>query len=84
MLPTTIKRIDAYAFHKLANIHIPALVEIIGEYAFTTCRAFPALALRGGIEYIETQAFAQCKLLTTVTLPQTLKRIGPGAFPAAF
>ncbi|WP_294411284.1 leucine-rich repeat domain-containing protein [uncultured Ruminococcus sp.] len=48
----------------------------IGEEAFRNCSAITTLEITDGIEYIENGAFADCKNLKNVILPESIKRIG--------
>ena len=57
------RRID----YGLVAVAIPNSVEIIGEYAFSQCRALRSVNIPSRVTTIESYAFSYCKSLTSVT-----------------
>ncbi len=57
------RRID----YGLVDVAIPNSVEIIGEYAFSQCRALRSVNIPHEVTTIENYAFSYCKSLTSVT-----------------
>ena len=57
------RRID----YGLVAVAIPNSVEIIGEYAFSQCRALRSVNIPSRVTTIERYAFSYCKSLTSVT-----------------
>ena len=57
------RRID----YGLVAVVIPNSVEIIGEYAFSQCRALRSVNIPSRVTTIESYAFSYCKSLTSVT-----------------
>ena len=57
------RRID----YGLVDVAIPNSVEIIGEYAFSNCRALRSVNIPHEVTTIENYAFSYCKSLTSVT-----------------
>ena len=57
------RRID----YGLVDVAIPNSVEIIGEYAFSQCRALRSVNIPHEVTTIESYAFSYCKSLTSVT-----------------
>ena len=66
-IPSTVKRIDEFAFSQTAitEIVIPANVESIGFSAFTHCGSLETVVIEGDVE-IEAYAFKGCDLLKNV------------------
>lgn len=74
--------IPEYAFEKcyaLNTISIPGSIATIGESAFDGCRTLNTVNFSEGLETIESYAFWKLPL-TTLSLPASLKTIGPRAF----
>ena len=62
------------------GLTIPGSVKRIEEGAFNWC-GMSSITFEDGVEYIGKGAFYDCRLaLTSITLPSTLKTIGPFAF----
>ena len=67
--------ISPYAFVKenyhedysLVSVSIPNSVKVIGEGAFSRCRALTSIVIPAGVTTIETLAFHYCKALKSVT-----------------
>lgn len=62
---------------------IPSLIDGkkikgIAQDAFKGCVTVKKMCISEGIEVIEDRAFQDCKTLETISLPDTLKRIGSG------
>ena len=78
--PSTLKSIEAYAFHAnyISSITLPSSLEKIEWNAFTE-NNIRELSIPDGVSYISSQAFSGCGI-TELTLPSSLKIIGFGAF----
>lgn len=86
MLPSTLKRIGAYAFagqKDMYYVSMPEGLEAIGEHAFDGCETLEFDALPSTLTSIGDYAFQNCETLTSVTLPEGLKELGEGAFREA-
>jgi hypothetical protein len=70
----------------LLKIIIPISVTAIGDYAFYGCASLSRvtssnkLAIGNNIKSIGNFAFAECNSLTTVRIPESVTKIGKGAF----
>ena len=79
ILPSTLKTIGDYAFQGcfyisnkepyvgLKDVVIPDSVEMIGQGAFSNCRALESVAIPSSIAYIGADAFSMCCNLKSVT-----------------
>ena len=89
----TIVGIDPYVFARrrsytvdenttLTSISIPNTVVEIGESAFEQCTALSTLRFASGskLTTIGKQAFSQCSSITSLTIPDSARNIGDGAF----
>lgn len=86
MLPSTLKRIGAYAFagqKDMYYVSMPEGLESIGEHAFDGCETLEFDALPSTLSSIGDYAFQNCQTLTSVTLPEGLNELGEGAFREA-
>lgn len=82
-LPSTLKRIGAWAFsgaYKLTSIVLPEGLEEIGSYAFSGCTGIESLDLPSMLRAIGDKAFENMGKLTTIVLPDALESIGSAAF----
>lgn len=84
ILPNTIHTINDQAFSHtgLVVVHIPSKVRFIGASVFSGCNELKSINLPQQLEEIGANAFAYCDKLkwTNFSLPNTLKKIGDGAF----
>jgi len=80
-LPDTIKRIGTRSFHATAieSIKLPAGLKYIGAGAFSSSNLL-SIDIPEGITRINDRTFFDCKRLTYLTLPSTLRSIGDYAF----
>lgn len=89
----TIVGIDPYVFAKrwsytvdenttLTSVSIPNTVVEIGESAFARCTALSTLRFASGskLTTIGKSAFSQCSSITSLTIPDSARNIGNGAF----
>ncbi|MBR5465361.1 MAG: leucine-rich repeat protein [Alistipes sp.] len=87
ILPNTIHTINDGAFSHtgLVVVHIPSTVRFIGASVFNDCNELQSINLPQQLEEIGANAFAYCDKLkwTNFSLPNTLKKIGDGAFAGA-
>ena len=83
-LPSALTEIGDNAFNgtKIVSITIPDSVVKIGESAFEDCTELTAVIISANstLRVIGKQAFAYCRNLETITLPEGLTTIGTGAF----
>lgn len=78
-LPTTIKRIGAYAFYnntELYSVILPTGLEEIGESAFEGCSLLENPSFPAGLKKIEDGAYKGCTSITEITLPEGLTILG--------
>ena len=62
------------------NTIIPDDIEIIGDYAFSSCTSLTSITLPSSVTTIGKYAFYNCKSLTSITLPSSVTKIGTYAF----
>ena len=80
---TQMGEIDRPVFvHSLSikTVNIGDNVESIPDYAFSTCRGLPSIAIPEGITSIGSGAFTGCNSLADITIPDSVTSIGAGAF----
>ena len=65
------------AFEKLV---FPPQVKEIGINAFYSCSKLQEIIFEDGLKYISGGAFKNCPKLTEITLPASIKELGPDAF----
>ena len=65
------------AFEKLV---FPPQVKEIGINAFYSCSKLQEIIFKDGLKYIRGGAFKNCPKLTEITLPASIKELGPDAF----
>lgn len=78
-LPTSIKRIGAYAFYKnkeLYSVIFPSGLEEIGESAFEGCELLESPKFPAALNRIDEGAYKDCTKLTEITLPSGLTILG--------
>ena len=82
LLPDTVKRISASAYHSavLTSINFPASLESIGHSAFYGSALKEADLSNTQITTLKTSTFSNCAFLTSVQLPSTLTSIEGAAF----
>ena len=91
IIPSGVKSIGEAAFmynKKLTTLTIPATVTSIGDNAFDECNALSkvnsttegTMNLLPGLKSIGTYAFRKNTSLTTIIVPNTVTKIGSGAF----
>ena len=82
LLPDTVKRISANAYHSavLTSINFPASLESIGYGAFNGSALTAADLSQTKITTLDSSTFSGCTSLTSVQLPSTLNSIGASAF----
>ena len=71
------------AFYYCTNVKsvaIPYTVNIIGNYAFTTCHDLESAQMDYGVQKIGICLFMSCRKLKTVTIPASVNYIGQFAF----
>lgn len=81
-VPDGVKYIAADAFREnqdITSVTVPESVEQIYPYAFFGCSGLTAANIRGQITVLDS-VFYNCRKLSKVTLPDTLKTIGERAF----
>ena len=85
ILPNSIIDILERAFFRSAilEISIPSSVKKIGLRCFTESKQLSKVELKDGLEEIKTCAFSDCPLLESITIPQTVKKLGVALFSGA-
>ena len=81
-IPDTVTRIDQGAFlHSgLESIIIPPSVKELGDRVFGMCEALVEVNFSEGLEIIGRETFQHCKQLARISLPNTVKSLGPSCF----
>ncbi|MDE6301470.1 MAG: leucine-rich repeat domain-containing protein, partial [Muribaculaceae bacterium] len=82
-LPSTLKRIGAYAFYnntELYSVILPDGLEEIGESAFQGCGLLENQTFPASLKKIEDAAYRGCSSLTEVELPEGLNSLGNAVF----
>lgn len=84
-IPATVRRIDKMAFFSCSAIDkiiIPAGVEEIGSSAFRNCTSVESISFDNAkaLKSIGDFAFASCRKIRALELPDGLKYVGEGAF----
>ena len=64
----------------LTEVHFPASVKFVGQYAFVGCSSIKSLHFAEGLQAIHACAFLGCSGITAIHLPRSLRHIGAGAF----
>lgn len=88
ILPDSITKIGAYAFHSLrgsaeypfTEITIPDRVEVIEHEAFVRCNYLTKVVLPASLQAIESYTFQECANLATVEIKENVTTIGSYAF----
>ncbi|MDE6717130.1 MAG: leucine-rich repeat domain-containing protein [Muribaculaceae bacterium] len=78
-IPSTVKRIGAYAFNnnkELYSVILPEGLEEIGESAFEGCSLLENPVFPESLKKIEKAAFKDCTTLTEINLPEGLNSLG--------
>lgn len=78
-LPSTMKRIGAYAFYnnkELYNVFLNDGLEEIGEAAFLGCSLLENPQFPKSLKKIESGAYGGCESITEIVLPETLTMLG--------
>lgn len=70
-----------YGFEGVTEIHLPATLKSIGQYAFFQC-SFSYIKLPNSLEVIEEYAFSHCQQLLSCEVPASVKELSTGAFEA--
>lgn len=72
-LPSTLERIEDYAFHRtiLGQIELPRSLRYIGESAFAYTR-IDALVFPDTPLFLGAYAFSECRYFSEVTIPETV------------
>ncbi len=62
------------------NVTIPNSVEVIGNYAFSSCQDLTSVEIPNSVMSIGDGAFSSCRGLTSVEIPNSVTSIGDVAF----
>lgn len=57
---------SAFANSKIKSIQLPSSLEMIGEYAFQTCKNLKELRIPASVKHIGSGAFGGCSALTSI------------------
>ena len=82
-LPSTINKIDGYAFDycgSLSIINIPTSVTVMGTSAFGYCKKLTSITIPSGMTSIPNECFFHCDSLSEITISETIKSIGTWAY----
>lgn len=82
LLPDNLNCIESNAFSGtgITKIDIPVSTKKIGQNAFKRCEKLTQVLLHEGLTTIEDFAFEDCKLLHSITIPQSVTSIGKQLF----
>ena len=85
--PENLRVIESNAFYQCLALERVDLsqteITVIAKNTFESCQVLSDVVLPEDLETIEQYAFFKCNAITEITLPQSLKRIGQGAFQYA-
>lgn len=75
-------KVGAYAFffNHLTAVTLPSTLQIIDDWAFTSCQRLASLTFPSGLTTIGSNAFAVNMSLHSIELPESLLSIGGSAF----
>lgn len=73
-LPDTLKELGDAAFStcKLRELVIPGSIKVIQKGTFYTCKQLQTVVIEDGVEVIGEEAFTQCGMLESVTIPASV------------
>lgn len=83
VIPSTVTRIEAFAFAYCKNleyINIPSSVEIISFYAFRWCTSLKSIEFPSSVTTIWGWAFQGCTSLTSVEIPSSVTDLDGDVF----
>ena len=82
VLPDTLEEIEgnAFSWSAVEEVVIPGSVRKIRINAFASVKGLRRVVIKEGVKEIENLAFHNNSRLTEVSLPQSLEKIGSGAF----
>ncbi len=71
-LPDSIENISSHAFYDTAitNIVLPASLDRLGDYAFSSCNQLESVVFQHSLSYLGKGVFSGCKKLKKVNLPE--------------
>ena len=77
-LPEGLEKIGTCAFAgtQLKEVSLPESLRVLGDRAFSGCRELLLVVLGNGLETLGAECFMHCVSLTSLTLPESLERIG--------
>ena len=80
--PKTVKEINAAIFMSLSieSVNVPASIETINGYAFSSCSSLTTVVLNEGLKYIGREVFSDCSSLQTINIPNSVTSIGQWVF----
>ncbi len=82
-LPSTLKKIGAYAFANqkdLYYVEFPDHLEEIGDHAFDGCETLTFSSFPSSLKTIGEYAFCNCQMVESIEVPEDIESIGKGAF----
>lgn len=82
VVPDNVTRISDYAFAGCDSITSLNLndVTVVGEFAFSMCGNLCNVAITKSVQRIEHRAFANCKSLKSIVIPESVKYMGSYVF----
>ena len=82
-LPSTVMKLgkEVFADSYVAHVHLPEGLNIIPRESFRDCIYLrDTMTIPSTVQYIESKAFSNCRMLSAVVLPKGLLRIDGDAF----
>lgn len=81
-VPSSVKEVGSYAFNgsSVSVLNLPKTIQIIGDYAFSTCDSLTSLTIPESTKKIENGMLSYCDNITYLYIPESIEYIGLSAF----